>query len=406
MPLDLRPLDIGGLPEHVVRVVGPDAAFQAKMMAARGLVPFGPKDLVTALYQLSFDTASEVSKAATARVKELPDNILGPALESDLDPMVLDWYSAQVVRKGPLIEKILLNNRTHDETFLTLARRLRDRELEILAGNQARLLRFPAIIEALYFNRNARMSTVQRLVELAARNGLTLEKIPHFAELARDIMGDAAPEAPPAQPVPVEPPPTDEGPPDDDELYEGAQLGSPLMSGADVALDTAFHTAMVEWADEDDEDFGEDWEEEALDELDDENEVSDVDLANLPINAKIRLATIGTISHRRAMIKDSNKMVAMAAIGSPGVTETEAAKYAANRSLHEDVIRFISVKKEWQKNYMVKLNLITNPKCPLAYSMRTLIYLRQSDVKSLAKSKAIPTALRQAAERLGKKRSH
>ncbi len=70
------------------------------------------------------------------------------------------------------------------------------------------------------------------------------------------------------------------------------------------------------------------------------------------------------------------------------------------------MIRFISVKKEWQKNYMVKLNLITNPKCPLAYSMKTLVYLRASDVKMLAKSKSVPTALRQAAERLSKKRRH
>ncbi len=317
MPLDLKPLDTSGLPEHVVRVVGPDAAHQAKMMAARGLVPFGPKDLATALYQLSFDTESEVSKAATARVKDLPDNILAAALESDLDPMVLDWYSGQLLRKGPLIEKILLNNRTHDETFLTLARKLREKELEILAGNQARLLRFPAIIEALYFNRNARMSTVQRLVELAARNGLTLDKVPHFDELARSIFGEPEPEAAPPPAVSLTPPPADEGPPDEDDFYDEAQPGSPIMSNADMAMDTAFHSAMVEWADEDDDDFGEDWEEEALDELDDENDVSDVDMADLPINAKIRLATIGTVAHRRMMIKDSNKMVAMAAIGSP-----------------------------------------------------------------------------------------
>ena len=290
MPLDLKPLGISELPEHVLRVVGPDATFQAKMMAARGLVPFGPKDLVTALYQLSFDTASEVAKAATARVKDLPDNILSGALDSDLDPMVLDFYSGHLLRKGHLIERILLNNRTHDETFLTLARKLRDRELEILAGNQARLLRFPAIIEALYFNRNARMSTVQRLVELAARNGLTLEKIPHFNDLTRSIFGEPDPESEQLQSAPMVSPPSDEGPPDEDEAADGSLLDQQAM-----AMDTAFHVAMVEWADEDEEDFGEDWEEEALDELDDENDVSDLNMADLPINAKIRLASFGTV---------------------------------------------------------------------------------------------------------------
>ena len=399
MPLDLKPLDPSTLPEHVSRVVGPDATFQAKMMAARGLVPFGPADLATALYQLTFDTASEVAKAAGARVADLPDNILNAALEADLDPMVLDFYAGRLLRKGPQIERILLNRNTDDETFLVLARKLRERELEILAANQARLLRRPEIIEALYFNRNARMSTVQRLIELAARNGLMLERIPHFLDLTRKIMGgpEPEPEAPP--------PPMDEGPPDEDEPAMVPAAGAPLISQDEVAMDSAFHAAMVEWADDDeDDDFGEDWEEEALDELDDAAEFEAVNLADLPINAKIRLATIGTVAHRRMFIKDSNKMVALAAISSPGVTETEAAMYAANRALHEDVVRYITKKREWQKNYIVKVSLLNNPKCPLQYSMRMLYHMRAMDLKKLSISKNVPSPLRQAAARLAKQR--
>lgn len=394
MALEQTPLTPAQMTPAVSRAVGPTAGTQARMMAAQGLVPLGPDELVTAMYQLTFDQDPKVANVAKERSVALPDAVLGPALDGPLDPRVIDFFALQVVRKGKLVERVLLNRNTSDATFLKLAGKLKERELEILAGNQERMLRTPAIIEALYFNRNARMSTVQRLIELAARSGLTLTKIPHFAELVKGL-GMAPEPAPVPPPQPGVAPAADPG-----QAPAASMMTEPNLD--EQAMDSAYSAAMTDWAEEE-EDEGEDWEEDGFGDQGEEKE-EQFDLLNMPINTKIRLATIGSTSMRNALVKDANKLVAMAAITSPGVTDSEAAKHASNRGLHEDVIRYIASKREWQKNYMVKVNLVNNPKTPLAYSMRMLVHLRNAELKKLAGSKNVPSPLAQAANRLAKQR--
>lgn len=122
------------------------------------------------------------------------------------------------------------------------------------------------------------------------------------------------------------------------------------------------------------------------------------DMLKQPLIYKIRMAAIGNALHRSILIKDTNKMVAVAVIKSPGVTDQEAARYAANRSLNEEVIRYIAAKKEWHKNYQIKVALVNNPKCPLGQSMRLINHLRPNDLRTLARSKNIPATLARTAK--------
>ena len=71
----------------------------------------------------------------------------------------------------------------------------------MIALNQERLLAAPKIIEALYMNRNTRMSTADRLVELCARNGVKLDGIPAFDAHVAAIEGQLIPE-PSDEPLP------------------------------------------------------------------------------------------------------------------------------------------------------------------------------------------------------------
>jgi len=110
---------------------------------------------------------------------------------------------------------------------------------------------------------------------------------------------------------------------------------------------------------------------------------------------------LGTAFDRAILIRDTNRSVAIAAITSPGVNEQEASRYAANRGLSEDIIRYIAEKREWLKNYQIKVALVNNPKCPLAHSMRLLTHLRAKDLQGVARSKNVPSALATAARRAG-----
>ena len=62
-----------------------------------------------------------MKSAAFKTAAELPERILGGALEQPLDARVLDFFARRVFGKPPLLEKLLLNKATADETFRHLA---------------------------------------------------------------------------------------------------------------------------------------------------------------------------------------------------------------------------------------------------------------------------------------------
>lgn len=374
MGLALTALEPGQLSPAVARAVGAQAPAPARMMAARGLAPLGPLDLVTAIYQLGFDSDPAVAAAAQQTADKLPEPALNAALAGAADPRVIDFFALRMIGRPALIERVLLNPRTDDQTFIALAAKLGgDRELEIIAGNEQRLLRCPAIIETLYFNRAARMSTVERLLELAVRNGVELAGIPQFKDMAANILGAAGPaaEADPAATSPTGTSPA---------ALDAAAIDAIFATVVDGALDG-----------------------EAVGELEfgqqQEREQHADNLSRLPVNAKIRKATLGTAFERAVLIRDPIRMVAEAAIKSPAVSENEAARHAANRNLAEDIIRYIAEKRDWQRSYQIKLALVNNPKCPMAQAMRLLTHLRAGDLRAVARSKNVPSALATAAKR-------
>jgi hypothetical protein len=128
--------------------------------------------------------------------------------------------------------------------------------------------------------------------------------------------------------------------------------------------------------------------------------LSPIPFRDLPMSAKIRAATIGDAFIRGEAVRDPAKVVAMAAIKSPGVTDTEAAAYARNQALDVSVIGEIAKRGEWTKKYAVKVSLCRNPKAPIATVNRFLPFLRQKDLVSLSKSKGISSAVVAQARKL------
>jgi hypothetical protein len=374
--LELTPLET--VSPAVERAVGPKAPAPLKLMAARGLAPLPPAELVVALYQLSFADDEAVKSAAFKTATGLPDKILLGALGEALDPRVLDFYGRRVFAKAPLLERLLLNRATSDETFRHLATLVDEAGLEIIAKNEERLLRHPPIIAALYLNPKTRMSTAQRALELAVRNGVRVEGIPAFDEAVRAIQQSGAPDAAAAAR-------------DDAAFARAAEIAVDAAAGIElVALDEAEAAAEAE---------AEAAAAEAAAETagDDEKKQK---ISELSPAAKIRLATLGNAFARAVLIRDTNRQVAMAAIRSPAVSEMEVLRYASNRGIDDDIIRYIANQRHWVRLYGVKVALANNPKCPLPVSMRLISHLNVRDLKALSRSKGIPSALSTAAKQM------
>jgi len=180
--LSLQPLPAGSLSPAVAKLVG--GATPAKLMAARGMAPLRPAELLVAIYQLSFDADAAVRAAAEAAPASFPDNVINPPLGEALPAPLLHYFATRLSdQRTAALERILYNPATADETFVMLAGRLDESLLEVVTQNEVRLLRCPAIVEALFSNKRARMSSVNRAVELCARNGVRLDGIPAFDEI-------------------------------------------------------------------------------------------------------------------------------------------------------------------------------------------------------------------------------
>jgi hypothetical protein len=332
------------------------ASPQSKMMAARGLLPVNrPRDLLALLYQLAVDPDDKLKEAALASARALPDPVMRGGLgDPELDARVLDLFADLLVSAPAATELIIGNPATADETMAIIAGRAGAGEVDLIATNEQRLLRAPAIISAMYQNRSARMSTVDRVVELAVRNGVKVPGIPAWEEIQK--------------------------------IYAaGERAAEPSAADADAMFARAAGVNAGKAAD------GEPG-------TPTEPEAKEIWALSAPM--KIRLATLGNAFDRAILIRDPKKIVAMAAIKSPGMTDPEVMRYAGMSTLSEEVIGYIANQREWTKMYSVKLSLVNNPKCPVGLSMRLLPHLREKDQDNVARSRGIPTALAAQARKL------
>jgi hypothetical protein len=83
----------------------------------------------------------------------------------------------------------------------------------------------------------------------------------------------------------------------------------------------------------------------------------------------------------------------MSVIRSPKITDSEIVTIANNRSVNEDVLKYISTQREWMKNYEVRVALVFNPKTPIFISTKIVYSLKERELSKLGKSKSVPRIL-------------
>jgi hypothetical protein len=340
-----------------------------RMMAARGMAPLPPADQMSVLYQLAIDGDSSLASAARSTILGMPDKLVASALgETSLDPRVLDLFAHLLGDRPSVFDTLVGNNAVADATIAMLAVRAGPREIDRIAANEQRLLRHPEIISAMYMNKSARMSTVDRAVELAVRNNVRVPGLACWDEIAKALQ------------------------------TEKPQTSAEVDALFDIAADAAREDDSL-LTKGDGEKVRDDSEEDKF-----EKAIADK-TKNVPINelsvpAKIRLATLGNAFQRGALIRDPLRVVYMATIKSPAVTEFEAQNYAGNPNLPDDVLRFVASKREWTKLYGTKYALCKNPKTPITEAMRLMPFLREKDLVILTKSKGVASAVVAQARKL------
>jgi len=115
---------------------------------------------------------------------------------------------------------------------------------------------------------------------------------------------------------------------------------------------------------------------------------------------RIKLAFLGSREAREILVRDPNKLIALAAVKSPKVQDTEIESISKSRAVCEDVLRQIASTKEWVKSYSVKVNLVGNSKTPVPIALNLLTHLREYDLRRIAKSKDVSSVVATQARRL------
>jgi len=322
-----------------------------RLMAAQGALPLKPADLADLLELLLRDVDQEIAAQAGATLLAVPaDQMLALAKDQSAGPGLLGWILAQRPERE-LREVVLQNPTLPDEAIEAQAGSLSEELAELVVINQVRLLRRTSLLEMLEANPSLSNDQRRRLREL--RESFHIGEQP-------------APAAPAPQPAPPAPPP---------EAAEPEEEPPPPASDEE---------ALARYLSEE--------------ERQEEEKVSAVQrLYRQNTAQKMMSALKGTREDRAILVRDPNRLVSAAVLGSPRLTDVEVEAFAGMKSLSGEVLRKIGNHKDWMKRYGVAVNLVKNPRTPLAISLGLVSRLNPRDIKSLAVDRNVPEVIRKQA---------
>lgn len=314
---------------------------------ARGAAPLPPPLMVSAWCYLMEEINSDLADTARNSLLKYPDKMLIPVLQSELPAWVLGTLGKIFQNNDEYLEAILLNEHTPDELFIDVSKTCSEKISNLIANNQERIIDKPEIIKSLEANPNNLKSNTEKLRHFLQLAGV---RIPGEAVSELDLMKEDAFEL-------------------DKNFLEAVATGAELTDTSKI--------------------------------LNDEQKLNLIQfMAKLTVGGKIKLALKGNKEVRGILIRDTTKLVALAVLKSPRITENEVAHYTGLKSLSEDVVRAIAFNVGWVKNYNVKLGLCYHPKTPLQYSMAYIKFLNLRDLQRITKDRNIPGPLGKAAREL------
>ena len=123
-------------------------------------------------------------------------------------------------------------------------------------------------------------------------------------------------------------------------------------------------------------------------------------IAKLDTKGRILLALKGDKEERSLLIRDGTKIVALAVLESPKVTDSEVERFAAQKNVLEAVLREIPMKRRFIKQYPIVRNLTFNPRTPIDVSLGLLKYLLIQDLRNLSGNKEVSDTVRKLATKM------
>jgi regulator of extracellular matrix RemA (YlzA/DUF370 family) len=384
----------------VKSIISGNAPPAARSAAARGMLPLPQADLLEALVHLTADNDPAIAGAAQETMAEQQAaDLLQAAAAENTAPSVLGYLASLTSATREIHEAIAANANTPDEAIALLARAtVHSSLIELITFNQQRLIRSPAIIDAVLLN-PARSPEAERRVKETRRE--FFEKERGARQIAEELRarGNAAAA----------------------EFFESADLST---AQGEMSIDDAWVIAQhieVSDVDIDDSWLAREFMEETPEQiaanvqavLNAERLEGDISpervslirkIMFMTVKDRVKLAMKGDREARGILIRDSNKVVATGVIHNPRITDHEIENISAMRQVSEEVLRIVGNNRQWARSYPIIHNLVRNPRTPMATAVQILPRIRTKDLKSIALNRNVSEAVRRQAYRLSEMR--
>jgi hypothetical protein len=375
----------------------------AQLAAARGILPLPQPDLLEALVNLAGGSDAELASLAETTLSNQDAGGLQHIVESiETAPSILAYFADQENLPAQIHEAIIANHKTPDTAIIKLSRKTSNGELlELITLNQQRMIRVPAIIDAIIAN-PYRTAEAERRAQETKRE--FFEKERGAQQIANELRARGQEAAA--------------------EFIEKSETAATDLSLEDAIL-LAKHIEIPDIETDDSwlsleyiEEFYEETEEQRQaivnkivgelkaedDELTTERISMIMRILRMTMKDRVKLAQKGDREARNVLIRDPNRVVAQAVIQNPRITEQEVEKIAAMRTVPDDVLRQIAISRKWARIYPIMHNLARNPRTPIGNVITILTRLQLRDLEAIVKNRNVSEAVRKQALRLATQR--
>lgn len=320
-----------------------------QVLAASGLVPLPPEELIPIQVALVASPDGEISGKAKETLETLDPQMGATFLEHQAGEKELRYFGLQVLQPA-LLDAVIRRRNTPPSLLAEMAPRLAPAQQERLILRQDAILEEPNILVA--FEQNPQLSSY------------TKRRIWEYREHLL---------------------PKDKVPP---------KTAEEIEAEAEALTEEEIQEAIVEVKGKP----GEGKEEESTG-------LTPGQIRLLPVPMRVKLARRANQQVRQILIHDSNSQVALAVLNGSSLTDQEVEHVANSRNVVREVLDAIPRRREWIRKYSVAKALVKNPRTQLAVSIKLVNRMTAKDLRELARDKNVPDGVRSRALRLFQARS-
>jgi len=315
-----------------------------QLLAAQGLVPLAPDELVPIQVALTGSPDAEIAEQARLALENLEPRVGSDFLAHQAGEKELTYFGLHV-SNPKLVETVLRRQDVPRSLLVEMAPRLPQELQEPLVLRQDAIVEEPEILWALERNPDLSSYARRRIWEYR-EHLLPRDKVP--PKSAEEIEAEVAALT-------------------EEEIREAVEEVKEKPADGKVEETTGLSAGQIRL---------------------------------LPVPVRVKMARGADRQLRTLLIRDTNAQVALAVLLGNNLPDSEVEQIANSRNVVDEVLAEIPRRRDWIRKYAIAKALVKNPRTQLATAMQLVPRMHLRDLRDLARDRNVPDGVRKTALRL------